>query len=68
VAYNGILQCVINKTTKKVKRFGFCDFWNDGKFDSGTEEIVEQNFIFNSLPLAYQDWYWNGSTYQQGAV
>lgn len=70
MAYNGILQCIIDSTTKQVKRFGFCDFEDDGSFDSGTEEIIEQNFLFTSLPLilTYQDWYWNGSTFQRDPI
>ena len=51
-------QFVIDKTTKKVLRFGFCDFANDGSFTSGTEEIIENNGILLP-PLEEQDWYWN---------
>jgi hypothetical protein len=40
-------QIVIDKETKKVLRFGHCDFENDGSFDSDTEQIIEQNFRFS---------------------
>ena len=40
-------QNVIDKTTKVVKRWGFCDFENDGSFDADTEEIIEKAFVFD---------------------
>lgn len=38
---NEIIKYVIDKTTKKLKRFGICDFVNDGSFNPATEQIVE---------------------------
>jgi len=42
-----VKQIVIDKETKQVLRFGYCDFENDGSFDSNTEQIIEQNFRFS---------------------
>ena len=65
-----IKQVVINKTTKKVLRWGYCDFTNDGSFDSVTEEVIEKDFIFD--PPLYDmftdvttEWYWDGETFTQ---
>ena len=56
-----IKQIVIDKTTKNVKRWGYCDFQNDGTFNSDTEQIIEKEFIFNP-DIDEQDWqYDNGS-------
>lgn len=58
---------VIDKVSKRVKRHGFCDFENDGTFDSETEEIIEKDFDF--VPnINIQDWYWNGTTFQTDPV
>lgn len=57
-----IMQNVIDKTSKIVKRYGYCDFENDGSFDSENEEIIEYEFTFYP-PIDQQDWYWNGSTF-----
>jgi len=62
-------QYVVDKTTKKLKRYGNCDFENDGSFNSGTEEIVDLPndgfFIDKTHPdMDEQDYYWNGSTFQ----
>ena len=57
-----VLQTVINKTSKLALRSGYCDFENDGSFNSATEEIIEYEFIFYP-PIDQQDWYWNGSTF-----
>jgi hypothetical protein len=60
-------QVVIDKTTKDVKRFGYCDFENDGSFDSETEEIIEHYFVFDPRPSATVTWRWNSSleTFEQ---
>ena len=57
-------QIVIDKTSKKVLRFGCCDFENDGSFDSDTEQIIEQNFrfspgLYNFATDAMTDWYYD---------
>lgn len=49
-------QNVINKTTKQVLRFGFCDFQNDGSFDA-----VNESVIISNKPVAL-DWYWHEET------
>lgn len=54
---------VIDKTTKQVKRFGFCDFLNDDVFDGLTEEIIENESILDP-PIDETVWYWNGETSQ----
>lgn len=56
-----IQKNVIHKTTKKVLRFGFTDFENDGSFDSINEEIIEKYFTFKPS-LRYQDWFYNSAT------
>lgn len=61
------MESVIDKTSKIVKRHGFCDFENDGAFDSNTEEIVVKDFFFNP-DIDTQDWYWNGTTFQTDPV
>ena len=40
-------KIVIDNITKKVKRHGFCDFENDGIYDSETESIIEKDFDFD---------------------
>jgi Zn finger protein HypA/HybF involved in hydrogenase expression len=52
---------VIDKTSKIVKRHGYCDFQNDGQFDSQTEEIVEKEFDFDE-PTRETVWTWNSTT------
>jgi len=51
-------QNVIDKTTKVVKRWGFCDFENDGSFDSNTEEIIEMAFLFDP-DIDEMTWLWD---------
>lgn len=60
-------RVVIDKTTKDVKRYGYCDFENDGSFDSGTEEIVEHYFVFDPRPSDTVTWRWNATleTFEQ---
>lgn len=58
-----IRQVVIDKVSKQVKRHGFCNFENDGSFNSETEEIIEKDFIFNP-DIDEQDWYWNEGIYE----
>ena len=48
-------QNVIDKTTKIVKRWGRCDFENDGSFDSDTEQIITKEFVFDP-DIDVQDW------------
>ena len=65
-----IKQVVINKTTKKVLRWGYCDFTNDGMLDPDTEEVIEKDFIFDP-PLSDMytgvttEWYWDGETFTE---
>ena len=56
-----VRQTVIDKTTKAVKRHGFCDFENDGQFDSGTEQIIEMDFDFDP-DIDDQDWQYDTET------
>jgi hypothetical protein len=53
-----IMQTVINKETKKVLRYGYCDFEHDGSFDSENEEIIEKEWIFEK-ELQEVDYYWD---------
>lgn len=57
-----IQQNVIDKTTKIVKRAGYCDFEHDGSFNPDTEEIITMNFTFNP-PLEEQAWEYDGETF-----
>lgn len=52
---------VIDKTTKVVKRWGFCDFENDGSFDPDNEEIITKRFIFDP-DIDAATWLWNPTT------
>jgi len=56
-----IKQIVIDKTTKNVKRWGYCDFQNDGTFNSDTEQIIEKEFIFNP-DIDEQDWQYDSGS------
>jgi len=51
-------KIVIDKITKKVKRWGYCDFGSDGQLDLNTEELIE---IDNGVEMDTdeKDWYWN---------
>lgn len=65
-----VMQTVINSTTKQVQRHGYCDFSTDGSFDSGTEEIIEKDFVFEPpVDGATPNWWWNHATesFQQEA-
>ena len=53
---------VIDKTTKQVKRWGYCDFTQDGSFDTNTEEQIIHDFVFDP-DIDETNWYWNGSTF-----
>lgn len=62
-------QVVIDSTTKEVKRYGRCDFENDGSFDPETEELIGSDFLFEppmppGLGPPTEVWYYNGSTFQ----
>ena len=61
------MESVIDKTSKKVKRYGYCDFANDGSFNPTTEEIISKDFFF-APDIDQQDWYWNGTTFQTDPV
>ena len=67
MAYTGTKQVVIDKTSQKAKRWGFCDMENDGSFDAETEEIVELDFTFTSS-LDDNEWTWNGSSFVEGGA
>ena len=58
-----VRQEIIDKTSKKVKRHGFCNF----EYDPETEEKVIKDFVF-APDIDEQDWYWNGSTFQTSPV
>lgn len=53
-----VQQNVIDKTTKVVKRWGFCDFEHDGTFDAETEDIVLKRFVFDP-PIDEHLWEWD---------
>lgn len=55
------MQFVIDQTTKKLKRYGACDFANDGSFDTATEQIIESDVVLTA-PLEDQAWFWNAAT------
>ena len=50
-----IKQFVIDSTSKKVKRWGYCDFSADGSFDAATEQVIEKEVALSPS----QNWYWN---------
>ena len=54
-------QNVIDKITKIVKRWGYCDFENDGSFDSDTEEIIVMEFVFDP-DIDVIDWEYDTET------
>ena len=54
-------QNVIDNSSKKLKRFGYTNFLNDGTFDATTESIVELYRLFDP-PLTIQDYYWNATS------
>lgn len=60
------LKVVIDSSSKAVKRYGYCDFLNDGQFDPGTETIIEKDFNF----VDGYEYTWNGSTqtFDQGSA
>jgi hypothetical protein len=49
---------VLDKLTKKVLRYGYCDFTNDGSFLPDTEEIIStvENIGYS---IEEKDAYWN---------
>lgn len=51
-------QNVIDKTTKVVKRWGFCDFENDGSYQPDVEEIIEKAFLFDP-DIDETTWLWD---------
>lgn len=52
------LKVVIDKITKRVKRFGYCDFASLPNFDSSAEEVIEKDFLFDP-PLLEKVWKYN---------
>tara|TARA_Y100000310_G_C20044575_1_gene517733 strand:+ start:162 stop:374 length:213 start_codon:yes stop_codon:yes gene_type:complete len=63
-----IRRIIIDKSTRRVLRHGFCDFENDGSFDPAAEEVVSLDFVFDPpCEDPYNDtttaWYWDGSTF-----
>lgn len=51
-----ILNTVINKDTKRVKRWGYCDFTASPEFNPETEEVIEKEFLFDGEKELI--WYW----------
>ena len=54
------MKYLIDKTTKKVKSYGYIDFENHPNFDSDTEEVIETTS--HNLNIHQNDSYWNSST------
>ena len=59
-------EIIIEKTTGKVLRWGYCDFANDDMFNPDVEEIILSDFVFPP-GIDEQIWYWNGTTFQKTA-
>jgi hypothetical protein len=59
-------QVVIANSTQYVLRHGYCDFENDGSFDSETETILTTPVVFDP-PISRQTWAWvsEASTFVQ---
>lgn len=57
------MRVVIDKKTKKVLRYGYCDFESDGSFDAANEEIVEPGTFVFDPPIDVQDWVWDGRSF-----
>jgi len=55
-------KVVIEATTGKVLRHGYSDFANDHTLESGTEQIIESEFVF-APDIDIWNWYWTGSTF-----
>ena len=49
-----------------VLRYGYCDFENDGTFDAVSQKVIAKEFTFNP-EITTQDWYWDGSAFQEEA-
>ncbi len=58
MAYNGIPQVVIDSTSKVVKRMGNTDMAALPDFDSGTESVVETDFVFDPPLSGYTAEFW----------
>jgi hypothetical protein len=58
-----IQQNVIDMVSKKVKRYGHCNFRDDGSFDEVNEDIIEMEWVF-SPDISERNWYWNGVSFQ----
>jgi len=53
------MQVVLQKSDNKVLRFGYCDFENDGSFDSENEKIIEK---YCECDLLAGDFFYNEET------
>ncbi len=58
-------QVVIEKTTGKVLRWGYCDFASEDIFNPDAEEIITTDFSF-SPDIDEVAWRWNGELFIQG--
>ena len=50
-------QVVIAKSTQYVLRHGYCDFADDGSYNSETETILTTPVVFDP-PISRQTWAW----------
>lgn len=58
-------QVVIEKTTGKVLRWGYCDFASEDIFNAEAEEIINTDFVF-SPDIDEVAWYWDGESFKRG--
>jgi hypothetical protein len=59
-------RVVISNSTQYVLRHGYCDFTNDGSFDSENETVLTTPVVFDP-PIRRQTWAWvsEGTTFVQ---
>jgi hypothetical protein len=50
-------RVVIANDTQYVLRYGYCDFANDGSYNSETETILTTPVVFDP-PISRQTWAW----------
>ena len=63
--YSADKQYVIDKTSGELKRYGFCDFANDGSFDSVAEKIIVGDY--SSLDIINEVYTWDGVKFNYNA-
>jgi len=55
-------KVVIDKITKLVKRYGYTDFASKPDFDPNTEQVIENDFVFDQD----YEYTWDGETFIKG--